>query len=98
MDHGVIALVVVVRIEPEPMEGLTARRAPIPILAPAAHQHDLAAELRARVEARSPPEPAVGAQGETDGHAARLTTGERLKLVRCRVPPTFGEVANHEVG
>ena len=97
MDHGVIALVVVIRIEPEPIEGLTARRAPIPILAPAAHPHDLPVELRARVETLPLPEATVGAQDQPHRHATRLPTGEPLKLVRCCLPPALGEVPNHEV-
>ena len=95
---SVLALVVVVGVQSEPIERLATPGAAVAVLAPAADPHHLAAELRARVEALPFPQPAVGAWDEPDGHAARLTTGERLKLVRCRVPPTFGEVANHEVG
>src|SRR5689334_11870082 len=72
MDPGVIALIVVVGVEPEAVEGLTARRAPIPILAPAAHQHDLPVELLARIETLPLPEPAVAALDQPHRHAARL--------------------------
>src|SRR5206468_13089869 len=74
LNHGVIALVVVVRIEPEPIEGLTARRAAVPVVTAAVDPHHLATELRVRIEALSLPEPAVRAYDEPHGHAVRLPT------------------------
>src|SRR5439155_22886126 len=98
VDHGVVALVVVVGVQPEGVERLTAPGAAILVLAPAADPHHLAAELRARIEALSLPEPALGTLGEPRGGPVRLPARQRRKLGRRRVPPTFGEVANHEVG
>ena len=74
LNHGVVALVVVVGVQPEGVERLTAPGAAILILAPAADPHDLPPELRAGIEALPFPQPAVGAQGETDGHTVRLPT------------------------
>src|SRR5205823_672909 len=74
VDHGVGSGIVKVRVEPEPIERLTARRAPIPILAPAAHPHDLPVELRARVEALPLPEATVAALDKPYGDPARLPT------------------------
>src|SRR5947207_15946807 len=93
-----ITLIVVVGVEPQVVERLPARCAAILILAPAADPHDLPPELRARIEALSLPEPAVGALDQPDRHTVRLPTGERRQLGRRCSPPTFGEVANHEVG
>src|SRR5213594_2186036 len=98
MDYGALTLVVVVGVEPQVVERLPARRAPIPILASAAHPHDLPLELRARVEALPFPQPAVGAEAELVRYAVGLPTGEHFKLGRGRIASSLGEVANHEVG
>src|SRR2546426_8358417 len=98
MDYGALTLVVVVGVEPQVVERLPARCAAIPILAPAADPDHLAAELRARIEALSLPEPALAALDQPLRHATRLPTGERLKVVRCRLPPALRQIAHHEVG
>src|SRR5436309_12860457 len=72
MDHGALTLVVVVGVEPEGVERLTTRRAAVPVVTAAVDPHHLAPELRVRIEALPFPQPAVGAQGETDGHTVRL--------------------------
>src|SRR5437016_14574694 len=97
MDYGALTLVVVVGVEPQVVERLPACCAAILILAPAADPHELPPELWARIEALSLPEPALGTLGEPRGDPVRLPARQRRKLGRRRVPPTFGEVANHEV-
>src|SRR6266851_4767395 len=98
VDHSILALVVVVGVEPEGVERLATPGAAVAILAPAADPHELPPELWARIEALSLPEPALGTLGGPRGDPVRLPARQRRKLGRRRVPPTFGEVANHEVG
>src|SRR5947207_12343328 len=98
MDHGALTLVVLVGVEPEPIEGLTARRAAVPLVTAAVDPHHLAPELRVRIEALSLPEPAVGAEAESVSYIVGLPTGEHFKLGRGRIASSRGEVANHEVG
>src|SRR5438552_12295737 len=74
LNHGVVALVVVVGVEPEGVERLTTRCAAVPVVTAAVDPHHLAPELRVRIEAVSLPEPAVRAYDEPHGHAVRLPT------------------------
>src|SRR5438876_10350799 len=97
LNHGVVALVVVVGVEPEGVERLATPGAAVAILAPAADPHELPPELWARIEALSLPEPALGTLGEPRWVAVRLPARQRLKLGRRRSPPTLCQVANHEV-
>src|SRR5437016_14023664 len=84
LDHGVVALVVVVGVQPEGVERLATPGAAVAVLAPAADPHDLPTKLQTRVEALPSPVAAVAALDQPHRHAARLPTRERLKLGRRR--------------
>src|SRR2546430_804955 len=74
LDHSILALVVVVGVEPEAVERLGTPGAAVPVVTAAVDPHHLAPELRVRIEALSLPEPAVRAYDEPHGHAVRLPT------------------------
>jgi hypothetical protein len=88
-----IACVVVVRIELAFIEEPAARRASIVILAAAVHRHDLADEVRRRVETASAPLFARGAALEAAWPSFRPGPGQAPDLVGRCLAPALGQVA-----
>src|SRR5438552_14425583 len=76
VNNSVLALVVVVGVQSEPIERPATPGAAVAVLAEAKDPHDLPTKLQTRVEALPSPVAAVAALDQPDRHTVRLPTGE----------------------